>query len=38
MINYRYKLGEIDANHESYTGEGKVNASSSIRSLGKGGA
>ena len=38
MINYRYKLGEIDANHEAYTGEGKVNASSSIRSLGKGGA
>ena len=38
MINYRYKLGEIDANHEAYTGEGKVNASSSVRSLGKGGA
>lgn len=38
MINYRYKLGEIDANHEAYTGEGKVNASSTIRSLGKGGA
>ncbi|MGR0188869.1 malonyl-CoA decarboxylase [Azospirillum aestuarii] len=37
MINYRYKLGEIDANHEAYRGEGKVNASSSIRSLGKGG-
>ncbi len=37
MINYRYKLGEIDANHEAYTGEGKVNASSSIRALGKGG-
>ncbi len=38
MINYRYKLGEIDANHEAYTGEGKVSASSSIRSLGKGAA
>nr|WP_308219584.1 malonyl-CoA decarboxylase family protein [Azospirillum argentinense] len=37
MINYRYKLGEIDANHEAYRGEGKVNASSAIRSLGKGG-
>ncbi|WP_448202964.1 malonyl-CoA decarboxylase [Azospirillum sp. sgz302134] len=38
MINYRYKLAEIDANHEAYTGEGKVNASSSIRSLAKGGS
>ncbi|WP_188262671.1 malonyl-CoA decarboxylase [Azospirillum tabaci] len=38
MINYRYKLGEIDANHEAYRGEGKVNASSAIRSLGRGGA
>ncbi|MBK3731894.1 malonyl-CoA decarboxylase [Azospirillum brasilense] len=38
MINYRYKLGEIDANHEAYRGEGRVNASSAIRSLGKGGA
>ncbi|HYD66737.1 malonyl-CoA decarboxylase [Azospirillum sp.] len=36
MINYRYKLGEIEANHESYTGEGKVNASSALRSLLKG--
>lgn len=35
MINYRYKLAEIDANHEAYRGEGKINASSSIRSSAK---
>lgn len=33
MINYRYKLGDIETNHESYTGEGKVTASSSLRAL-----
>ncbi len=37
MINYRYRLGEIDANHEAYTGEGRIIASSSVRSLGKAG-
>ncbi|HYD66486.1 malonyl-CoA decarboxylase domain-containing protein, partial [Azospirillum sp.] len=36
MINYRYKLGEIEANHEAYSGEGKVNASSAMRGLVKG--
>nr|WP_029008553.1 malonyl-CoA decarboxylase [Azospirillum halopraeferens] len=36
MINYRYRLNEIDANHEAYRGEGKVNASSSLRSLTRG--
>ncbi len=35
MINYRYRLGEIDANHEAYTGDGKIITSSAIRSLGK---
>ncbi len=35
MINYRYRLGEIDANHESYTGDGKIITSSAIRALGK---
>lgn len=35
MINYRYRLGEIDANHEAYSGEGKIVTSSSIRSLAK---
>ncbi|AWK87191.1 malonyl-CoA decarboxylase [Azospirillum thermophilum] len=35
MINYRYRLGEIDANHEAYSGEGRIVTSSSIRSLAK---
>jgi malonyl-CoA decarboxylase len=33
MINYRYKLADIESNHESYTGDGKIMASSSIRGL-----
>ena len=36
MINYRYRLDHIEANHEAYTGRGEVAASSSIRSLLKG--
>jgi malonyl-CoA decarboxylase len=31
MINYRYKLAEIEANHEAYTGDGKINTSSQVR-------
>ena len=31
MINYRYKLTEIEANHEAYTGDGKINTSSQVR-------
>ncbi|MBK1837926.1 malonyl-CoA decarboxylase [Azospirillum sp. YIM B02556] len=37
MINYRYRLGEIDANHEAYTGEGRIITSSAVRALGKAG-
>lgn len=37
MINYRYRLGEIDANHEAYTGEGRIIASSAVRSMAKAG-
>ncbi|CBS87122.1 malonyl-CoA decarboxylase [Azospirillum lipoferum] len=37
MINYRYRLGEIDANHEAYTGEGRIIASSAVRSMAKSG-
>lgn len=37
MINYRYKLGEIDANHEAYRGEGRVTVSSAMKALVKGG-
>ena len=36
MINYLYKLGEIDDNHEAYTGAGKIAASSAIRALARG--
>ncbi|BAI72557.1 malonyl-CoA decarboxylase [Azospirillum sp. B510] len=37
MINYRYRLGEIDANHEAYTGEGRIVTSSAVRSLDRAG-
>jgi malonyl-CoA decarboxylase len=33
MINYVYKLADIEGNHEAYTGEGRVTASAPIRSL-----
>ena len=33
MVNYLYKLNEIEANHESYKGEGKITMSSSVQSL-----
>ncbi|MFQ5953957.1 MAG: malonyl-CoA decarboxylase [Kiloniellales bacterium] len=36
MINYLYRLDHIEANHEAYTGRGRVAASSSIKSLLKG--
>ena len=36
MINYLYKLDSIDANHEAYTGEGKIAASSAMRIAQKG--
>jgi malonyl-CoA decarboxylase len=36
MVNYRYRQAEIEANHEAYTGEGKVAASSAVRGLLKG--
>jgi len=35
MVNYLYKLGEIDANHEAYRGQGKIIASSAVKALGK---
>ncbi|MBP2297856.1 malonyl-CoA decarboxylase [Azospirillum picis] len=37
MINYRYRLGEIDTNHEAYSGDGRIIASSAVRALGKAG-
>ncbi len=35
MVNYRYKLSDVDANHESYAG-GKAVASREVRGLTKG--
>ncbi|MFN4088499.1 MAG: malonyl-CoA decarboxylase domain-containing protein [Alphaproteobacteria bacterium] len=35
MINYLYKLDQIDANHEAYTGEGRIVVSSAVKSLAK---
>ncbi len=35
MVNYRYKLDDIESNHEAYTGEGTVLASSAMRGLWK---
>lgn len=33
MVNYLYKLSDIETNHEAYRGEGKVMTSSTIRAL-----
>jgi malonyl-CoA decarboxylase len=33
MINYLYKLDEIDTNHEGYKGEGSIAVSTAIRNL-----
>ncbi len=33
MINYLYKLSDIDDNHEAYTGQGRIVASSSVKGL-----
>lgn len=35
MINYLYKLSDIEGNHEAYRGQGKIATSTSIRSLAK---
>jgi len=37
MVNYRYRLADIEANHEAYRGEGRVAASSTIRNLARAG-
>ncbi len=36
MVNYLYRLGDIEANHEAYRDEGRVAASSAVRSLARG--
>ncbi|MFP6740832.1 MAG: malonyl-CoA decarboxylase family protein, partial [Alphaproteobacteria bacterium] len=33
MINYLYKLDEIETNHEAFSGEGQVMAASAVRAL-----
>ena len=33
MINYLYKLDEIEANHEAFSDEGRVSASNAVRAL-----
>ncbi len=33
MVNYQYRLADIETNHEAYEGEGKVQTSSSIAAL-----
>ena len=33
MVNYLYRLQDIDRNHEAFAGKGKITASSAVRSL-----
>jgi malonyl-CoA decarboxylase len=33
MVNYQYRLGDIEANHEAYEGEGKIATSSVVAAL-----
>jgi malonyl-CoA decarboxylase len=33
MVNYRYKLADIEKNHEAYTGKGEVTADSVVKKL-----
>jgi len=33
MVNYRYRQAEIEANHEAYSGEGKVVAATQVKAL-----
>jgi malonyl-CoA decarboxylase len=33
MVNYRYRLADIEANHEAYRGDGEVAAGSAVRHL-----
>jgi malonyl-CoA decarboxylase len=37
MVNYLYRLADIEANHEAYRGEGRVVASGAIRGLARSG-
>ena len=33
MVNYLYRLAEVEANHEAYTGEARVAAASAVKTL-----
>ena len=35
MVNYLYRLGDIEANHEAYRGERRVVAASAVGNLTK---
>ena len=35
MVNYRYKLEDIETNHEAYRGDGRIVATSAVRNLAK---
>ena len=37
MVNYLYRLADIEANHEAYRGEGRVAASGALRALARAG-
>ena len=36
MVNYLYRQGDIESNHEAYRDEGLVAASSAVRSVARG--
>jgi len=36
MVNYLYRLGDIEENHEAYRSEGRVAVSSAVRSMARG--
>ncbi|MDA0704424.1 MAG: malonyl-CoA decarboxylase [Proteobacteria bacterium] len=36
MVNYRYRLNEIEENHDAYRKRGRIAASPAVRALGKG--
>ena len=33
MVNYRYKPGDIEGNHEAFKGERRIVASTAVKSL-----
>jgi malonyl-CoA decarboxylase len=33
MVNYLYRLADVETNHEAYTGEGRVTVSTGVKTL-----